>query len=67
MENGHYLKAIIANYVYRINAIAIKTPIAFLAVFDKLILLTYLKKVRASIAMKFMKKRTQLVKCVLPV
>lgn len=43
MEN-YYLKAVIANYIYRFNAIAIKTPIAFLAAFDKLILLTYLKK-----------------------
>lgn len=57
MENYHHLKAVHANYVYRFNVIAIKTPIAFLAAFDKMILLTYLKKTRAGTATKFVKKK----------
>lgn len=44
MEN--YLKAVIANYVHRVNAIVMKTPRAFLSSFDKLILLIYLEKVK---------------------
>jgi len=52
MENYHYLKAVLANYVYRVNAIVMKTPTAFLASFDKLILLTYLKKVKGQYSHK---------------
>lgn len=50
-------KLLLQNYEYRVNAIVIKTPTVFLAASDKFILLTYLKKVRASTAMKFMKKK----------
>lgn len=38
MENDHYLKAINANYLYKVKAIAIKTPTALSVTFDKLIL-----------------------------
>lgn len=38
MENYHYLKAINANYLYKVKAIAIKTPTALTVTFDKLIL-----------------------------
>lgn len=51
------MKVVTAYYLYRVNAIVSKTPTAVLAAFDKLILFTYLKKVRAGIVMKFMKKK----------